>query len=374
MTEHDPTVPHGPHRGVRLKPEVPVVQFPDTTPRDTAHQDQTAPEATGVDPTVIDPAQARGGPNATLIDVAVPLPGVATRGPEPPHELDTDSMLAPAISEMEVPRAVEVATEDVPAVPPFELQTEDHPLLVPPVPTPVPVEPHTEHHPFLGPTAAAAPALARPKPELRTEDLPVLVPSPPLISRDHSLPESGWVAFVGPTQVEPVALSGDRRPDAQVSVLEVPTAVPEAPGVAKASDAPSARRLGAPGPKLKEIVRPAPFDPNVSSVPKEAPPGIGLPPPSRATGTPGVRPAPGPARATPTPGPRPAPPRPVEESAPSPTLAPIGPPPVTGARRGPGVLAVIVTLLLALVFGVLLGQRLANLQGTPILIPPAASR
>jgi hypothetical protein len=257
------------------------------------------------------------------------------------------------------------------------------------------VEPREKMRPVHPPP----PSLPRAKPELRTEDLPVVVPSPGLSPRENSRPESGWVAFASPTEVEPLARTGDRRPDPlpSVSTLEpeptyvrplslateahVPSATEKqaappavrAP-IAKLADAPSARRGPGPGVRLKEIVRPAPFDPDVPDTPVRPPAPEGeRPPPGRAQGTPGARSVP--ARATPTgpknPGFTSDPPAVGSEPqapglgpvAVTPGVSPTGPtiPPPSG--RPSSWTPLILTVLAALLFGVILGHFLARASG-----------
>lgn len=389
MADQDQTAPLGPNEGVRLEPEAPAVRFPEVTPVDPSTTDQTAAEAMLVDATVVDPKQAAASPNQTVIDQPVILPRFEVTRPEraaASTEVDTDAIPAPhpTFFDTEPPRPLELATEHLPVPTTAELHAAAPPTMV---------EPREKAHP-------PPPLLPKARPELRTEDLPVVVPSPGLSPRENSRPESGWVAFATPTEVEPLARPGDRRPDAlpSVSTLEpeptyvrpmsVPTvanvpsatekqaapAVVRAP-VAKPAEAPSARRGPGPGARLKEIVRPAPFDPDVPDTPA-SPPEPERPTPGRAQGTPGPRQSP--ARATPTPGPKEpgvglGPPpeersRPIDvafgPSAPGAGVSPTGPtihPPAP--PRSSSWKPLVLTVLAALLFGVLLGHFLARAGG-----------
>lgn len=382
MADQDQTAPLGPTEGVRLEPEAPVVRFPEVTPVDPSATDQTAAEPMLVDATVVDPKQAAASPHQTVIDQPVILPRFEATRPDrvaPPTEVDTDAIPAPhpTFFDTEPPRPQELATEHLPVPTTAEIQAAAPPTTI---------EPREKAHP-------SPPLLPRPRPDLRTEDLPVVVPSPGLNPREDSRPESGWVAFATPTEVEPLARAGDRRPDPLPSVstlepeptyvrpLSVPTVanVPSATEkqaappvvrapIAKPADAPSARRGAGPGARLKEIVRPAPVDPDFPD--PTAPPEAERPIPGRAQATPGPRPIP--ARATPTPGPKdlgpvlltpPGPQAALGPAAQGPGVSPTGPTVYPPAPRAMSWKPLVLTVLAALLFGVLLGHFLARASG-----------
>ena len=234
MADQDQTVPLGPNEGVRLEPEAPAVRFPEVTPVDPHNTDQTAAEGMGIDPTVVDPKQAADSPNRTVIDQPVILPRFEPTRPErvaAPAEVDTDSIPAPhpTFFDTEPPRPAELATEHLPVPTTAEIHAAAPPTMVEPREKPRPQHP-------------SPPLLPRARPELRTEDLPVVVPSPGLSARENSRPESGWVAFASPTDVEPLARAGDRRPDPLPSVS---TLEPEATYVRPCSIATEAQVPGA---------------------------------------------------------------------------------------------------------------------------------